>query len=387
MPIILCLAILQLTDRMGDLKGRTMASIAIKKNMKFIGPHFHTYITHHNKGYSIYILYTLAVSPSLGVSRQQKKKKKRQTRYSLALTNHHFNLFHFHMYPGKSVGSDHIPAILKVSLQPIRITSQPKKSIKRLNITAYKEQLSKCQFPTLNKMPINSVDTVAENTINNIQQATDDNCKTSHTKTIKTYEPTPLIKRKFQQYQAAMNNYIIYGVPNLEYLSHLRTALLVIITTHKTYIWEAVVKAVVDNYGNPAKFWKTVKQLQGLPFKNDKILTTPTVNDDSEDSDFGEILTDKITDPQEQANLVSTTWENIYHPHSDNCFINRNTRRIQNWYDNMVPSLLPDNIIDFDKLPPDHPLIRPIESIELKWLLTFPSPIKPRVRAQSLFCS
>ena len=81
-------------------------------------------------------------------------------------------------------------------------------------------------------MPINSIDTVADNIINNIQQAADDNCKTSHTKTIKTYEPTPLIKRKMQQYQAAMNNYIIYGVPNLEYLNNLRTALLVIITTH-----------------------------------------------------------------------------------------------------------------------------------------------------------
>ena len=105
-------------------------------------------------------------------------------------------------------------------------------------------------------------------------------------------------------------------------------------------------KTAIDNYGNPAKFWKTVKQLQGLPSKNNKILTTSSVNDDSEDSDFGEITTDKITDPQEQANLVSTTWEKIYHPHSDYCFINRNTRRIQNWYDNMVPSPLPDNIID-----------------------------------------
>ena len=258
-------------------------------------------------------------------------------------------------------------------MQPIRITSQPKKSIKILNITAYKKQLSKCQFPNLNKMPINSIDTVAENIINNIQQATDDICKTSHTKTIKTYEPTPLIKRKLQQYQVAMNNYIIYGVPNHEYL---RTALLIIITTHKTNIWEAVVKAAVDNYGNPAQFWKTVKQLQGLPSKNNKILTTSSVNDDSEDSYFGEIITDNITDPQEQANLVSTTWEKIYHPHSDICFINRNTRRIRNWYENMVPSLLPDNIIDIDKLPPDHTLIRPIESIELKMAINFSKPNK-----------
>ena len=65
-------------------------------------------------------------------------------------------------------------------------------------------------------MPINSIDVVAENIIENIQQATDDNCKTFHTKSIKTYELTPSIKRKLQQYQAATNNHITYGAPNLE---------------------------------------------------------------------------------------------------------------------------------------------------------------------------
>ena len=136
----------------GDPKGKTLTSLAIKKNMKFIGPHFKTFITRCNKG-----------------------------KPDIALTNHHFNLFHYHMYPGNSVGSDHIPVILKVSMQPIRILSQPKKSIKTLNITAYKEQLNKSHFPNLNKMPIHSIDVVAENIIENTQQATDDNYKTSHT--------------------------------------------------------------------------------------------------------------------------------------------------------------------------------------------------------------
>ena len=77
-------------------------------------------------------------------------------------------------------------------------------------------------------------------------------------------------------------------------------------------------KTTVDNYGNPAKLWKTVKQIQGLPSKSNKILSTSIVNDDSEDSDFGELITDKITDSQEQANMVSTTWEKIYHTHSGN---------------------------------------------------------------------
>ena len=42
----------------------------------------------------------------------------------------------------------------------------------------------------------------------------------------------------------------------------------------------------------------------------------------------------------------------------------------------MVPSLLPDNIINLDNLPPDHPLIRPIESIELKMAINFSKPNK-----------
>ena len=215
----------------GDPKGKTLTSLAIKKNLKFIGSHFHTFITHRNKG-----------------------------KPDIAPTNHHFNLFHYHMYPGKSVGSDHIPVIPKVSMQPIRIISQPKKSIKTLNITAYKEQLSSCQFPNLNKIPITIIDTVAENIIkisNNLLMTI---AKLLILRPLKhNYEPTPLIKHKLQQYQAAMNNYIVYGVPNLEYLRNLRTALIVVITTHKTNIWVAVVKGAADNYGNPAQFWKTVK--------------------------------------------------------------------------------------------------------------------------------
>ena len=45
-------------------KGKTLASLAIKKNLKFIGPHFHTFISHCNNG-----------------------------KPDIALTNHHFNLF------------------------------------------------------------------------------------------------------------------------------------------------------------------------------------------------------------------------------------------------------------------------------------------------------
>ena len=38
--------------------------------------------------------------------------------------------------------------------------------------------------------------------------------------------------------------------------------------------------------------------------------------------------------------------------------------------------LLPDSIINIDKLPPDHPLLQPIESIELKMAINFSKPNK-----------
>ena len=45
-------------------------------------------------------------------------------------------------------------------------------------------------------------------------------------------------------------------------------------------------------------------------------------------------------------------------------FNNTNTRRVQEWYDNILPQLQPSAIINFDKLITDHPLQRPIENNE-----------------------
>ena len=95
------------------------------------------------------------------------------------------------------------------------------------------------------------------------------------------------------------------------------------------------------------------------------ILTSAYETDDSEDSDFGEPVIAHISDPQEQANLISTTWKQIYKPHNEDQYKTQNSIRVNNWFNSVRESLNHDETVDLGKLVPDHPLLRPIESKEL----------------------
>ena len=57
-----------------------------------------------------------------------------------------------------------------------------------------------------------------------------------------------------------------------------------------------------------------------------------------------------ITDEKDKANFMSHCWEKVHQPHNDNRFNNANTTNIDNWYENILPMLNHDNIIDHSKL-------------------------------------
>ena len=71
-----------------------------------------------------------------------------------------------------------------------------------------------------------------------------------------------------------------------------------------------------------------------------------------------------------------TANDNITSTHNNQNYVIHSPRVNYIWYENMVLSLLPDNIIDIDKLPLNHPLLQPIESIELKMAINFSKPNK-----------
>ena len=124
---------------------------------------------------------------------------------------------------------------------------------------------------------------------------------------MQNYQPPPPIKGTLQQYQASSLNYLMYGAPtaNNIRLNVSRDELITKIISDKNTKWDLIVKLASDKYGNPAEFWKSVKRFQGQPLKHFKPLDTKSIIDDSEDSDFGEEVPERITKPQEQANLFS----------------------------------------------------------------------------------
>ena len=132
----------------------------------------------------------------------------------------------------------------------------------------------------------------------------------------------------------------------------------------------------MQNYGKPFEFWRDVKNLQGKPPKRIKPLKTSYIVEDSEDSDLGEEIIEKVTDPQQQADLISTNWETIYHPHRGDQFENENTAKIEEWYTNIKDQLNPDATVNLNNLKEDHPLTRPILTMKVSKAMQFANPNK-----------
>ena len=334
-------------SRPTDNKGRTLTALINKKNLCYLGPPFYTFVTNRAKG-----------------------------RPDVILCNNKFKIFHYQIDRGNSIGSDHVPIIFKMSIKPFREVRQAKLNIKSLNITAYQDQLKTLEINTLNHKSLAEIDNVTKSITDTIQKATAENCKLTTSITIQSYQPTPRIKRKLQQFQAANLNHVLYSVPPTNYLSTLRDELVNLVIQDKNSKWEEIVKLATQKYGKPFEFWKSVKYLQGKPPKTKKPLISSYTVEDSEESDFGEEISEKITDPQQQANLISTSWETIYHPHRGEQFENENTTKIEQWYASIKDQLNPDAFINLNNLKEDHPLLRPVTTLEVAKAIQFTNPHK-----------
>ena len=99
--------------------------------------------------------------------------------------------------------------------------------------------------------------------ITHIKTSTKNNCKTSTMKYTQTYIPTPKIKQKLKQLQAATNHFYRYGHPTLDKLQNMKQALLRNILDECSSNWDTIVKEATECHGNPALFWHKIKCLLG----------------------------------------------------------------------------------------------------------------------------
>ena len=321
----------------GDSKGKQLNSLSNLKQLKFLGPDFKTFVTKRARG-----------------------------KPDIVLSNKEFDIFHHAIEPGVNFGSDHIPVIMTIQIQPIKRIKENKPNINTLNIKEYQNELKTLECQPLDQKPASEINIVTTNLMEKIIQATNNNCQAHTTKAIKAYKPTTTIYRKLMQYHSACMNYYRYGAPNLNKLHQMLCDIRNLTKEHKSQEWGQVVDIATSAYGQPKKFWDGIKRLKGS--KNNRInpLLQKTVTvDDSEDSDFGEEVTLDYTSPQDQVNIMGDTWKDVFKPHTGPEFNNTNTRTVDLWYSLIKPELKAKSVINYDSLQEDHPLLRPITTTEV----------------------
>ena len=319
----------------GNTRGAQLASLVVARNLDFLGPNFFTYQVRNRGG-----------TPDL------------------IITNRQFRMFHNNISRGNYVGSDHFPIVFKFNTLPFKIPLNKKLKLDTLNIPRYKEQLAGDEFDDLNRQPVVKLDEVVDTIFNNINSALQNHCITTPIKPIQNYKPTPQIKQKLKQIQAAFRSQLIFGYPNNVIINNYKEEFLNLIVNDKRKEWEKIVKIATDCFGQPSKFWKRIKQLMG----NDSTQPSHLLRQyvflaDSEDERFGEMQSEEITEPQDKVEFMKKTWRKVFNPHNIN---NQNTRRVDQWFESNRNNFLHDNIINFDNLIDGDPLLRPVSDVELK---------------------
>ena len=331
-----------------DNKGKLLYNLITNRNLNYLGPDFNTFITKNRKG-----------------------------KPDIIISNYQFNLYHHLILQGKDIGSDHIPIIFKIQSLPHKTIIESKYNYKKINKEKYKETLKPITFNPLTNKPIIEMDNLLDKIFTNIHNATKESCPKNNIKFTQSYKPTKEILTKLQQLRNATYSYNTTGSPQIFVINHLKNLLINLIKENKQEIWENIVEQATNTYGNPDQFWKNIKRYMGKEHISHKPLIRSCEITDSEDSDFGETIEDYITDPQEQANYISKSWENIYQPNNEPRFINNNTIKINDWYTNLLPKLNHDEIINTNKLDRNHPLLRPIEKSEYNFALKKQKPKTP----------
>ena len=167
-----------------NFKGNQIFQIAQLKNLKFIGPHFDTFITSTQRG-----------------------------KPDVIIANNDFNIFHHNIEGEKPLGSDHLPVILNVHSKPIKTLKVSKPNYKKLDINKYKEKLSNDSFTPLDGLPVAEIDNSLRELSNSISSAAKECCPSSKIIIHKSYKPTLPVKLKLNQYQCAYTSWCNFSFP------------------------------------------------------------------------------------------------------------------------------------------------------------------------------
>ena len=325
-------------NQYSDFKGKQIDTLINKFNLAVLGPDFNTFFSSRSKG-----------------------------KPDIILCNNQFSIFNHIISPGNDVGSDHIPIIIKFQLRPFIIIAPCRNNLNSINIKQFKEELSLLPVPNLQGKNKIEISVVTEKLMTAITSATDNNCKKIKITKVETYKPTTQIKNLLSNYQVYSQEYYFFGYHNKLILNEKLEMVTDLIKDTYSNHWKKLVKTASDSYGDVTLFWKKYNILRGIKKKyNNHYLKIYEENLDSSDSsDYGDIQETIVTNKQDQANLMSKVWKEIFTDNETTEKGKKNIEKVQRWFEDNRNAFNQKDIIDFNLLPEGHPLMRPFDAEEI----------------------
>ena len=254
--------------------GTQLLQITTLKNLRFLGPDFHTTYS-HNGG---------------------------RGRPDLALTNRLTLPFNHHLAPGPICGSDHIPVILYLSPNPIAIPSPLRLDYKKTNWTNFQSTLqdTHLQFD-YEGQPSDSIDLQAERIQNTIMEAIRSHTPTTRYNIYRDFIPSHRTKRLIICYRHRYTHNQLRLHQVLWDLGILRRHILASLQQDHNEHWHNIIQHTeIHRTKNPSKFWAKIRKLKGIQTNNFDYLLINNI---------------KIYDSSEVVEAFKQHWENIFQPH------------------------------------------------------------------------
>jgi len=294
----------QLGNTTTSLTGTQIVALIESDKCRHIGPNFPTFITHRST-----------------------------TTPDIVLTNNR-TYHNYHLQPGPITPSDHIPIILNISAQPIRIPIKPRKSFHYANWTQYKADLSQHPIPNNSHPTLADIDRHLEHWTTLTTDASN-----THIPTI-THRVTPGVKpthtiRTLQVLHDNVTHEIATRGPSHELYQLLNTYRHQLNNEYRLQqinTWNNIIHKM-NTEDNPEQFWKSFKRLKGNTNKQ----TAPYITDHHGN---------KLSTPAEKEPHFRTHWQNIFSgidpPHNtfDDNFTEQITDIVQNHQHLHTPNIV-----------------------------------------------
>ena len=215
--------------------------------------------------------------------------------------------FHTAIREGNLTSSDHLPIVINISTKPLLILSPPKWNLSKTNWDTFKENIEiKMQeqmnmLENINENEINK-DIIEENYkkwMENIVEGIDRTTPKRVYKLIRNFKESDLLKLIEEKFRD-IRNYAIWSRETIRETRILQDLIIEESMRLTNENWENKISNLKMEYIDPARFWKSIKQMKG---GNSETITYLLDEDNNNN---------KIHKTEEQIKLFHKHWQNIF---------------------------------------------------------------------------